>query len=447
MSFSSVKIEGRRATPDRVYYNGTVINNSTITTQLEDDPELIFQDQRQIPIIVDSADYEVSLQNFSLNGSTKSLPLFIPQIADPFSDVNETIYKVSVNVFDGTNYYSSEQSVIWIPENQTSYTVIPQAGVSTVQLETDYYYCYSYSHMISLINKAFLTAWENATTSGTVVGTQCPFLEFDETTGLFSLNQDANTCLIPYGQTLPPPYNVTSTSISTNTQNYISGEYSFLGWNVCLDNLITNFPVIYFSANRLWSSSGLPLPEVVVNTGLNINLLTGATNDETNIGLIIKTKPTYSNLTLVDPFTNAAITNTSFIRLTQDYKSTGGCWSPVASFVLGTNEIPVRNESSANPVVFGAANVGGNTSSSGSFQKVLAEVPINAVTGDLWRGWILYEPLIPTYSSLDPSNTGVQDIDVTVYWRNRLTNSLIPVRIPNQATMSFRLLFKRKLVF
>jgi hypothetical protein len=120
-------------------------------------------------------------------------------------------------------------------------------------------------------------------------------------------------------------------------------------------------------------------------------------------------------------------------------------WSPVASFVLATTQIPVRNEQMANPIVLGTANIGDQQASSGSFQKVLIETPINALTADIWKGWVLYEPLIPKYSALDPSHDGIQNIDINVYWRNRLTNALIPVRLPNQGSVSFRLLFKKRI--
>jgi hypothetical protein len=114
--------------------------------------------------------------------------------------------------------------------------------------------------------------------------------------------------------------------------------------------------------------------------------------------------------------------------------------------VLGTSQVPVRNESGANPITFGSANIGGQTSNSGTFQKVLIEVPINALRADYWKGFIFYEPQTITYSSLDPSHDGIQNVDISLYWRNRLTNSLIPVRLPNQGSVSFRLLFKKRLV-
>ena len=161
------------------------------------------------------------------------------------------------------------------------------------------------------------------------------------------------------------------------------------------------------------------------------------------MGVSLKTKPQVSSYQLTNPFTGGLITNAYFVRQTQDFISTGTLWSPIASFVLGTSQIPVRMENSSNPISIGSANIGSNGSAA-NFQKVLLEVPINAVTADLWRGWVLYEPLVPTFSSLDPVHDGVTQLDVSVYWRNRLTNSLTPLKLYNSGTMSLRLKLQRR---
>jgi len=463
--FSKVQIDGAKAAPDRIYYNAGIINNTLNSTKTADDPLLRFSDSRQTALVPDVSNYEVSVENFSLNGVSKYLPLFIPQIKNTQVDVNETVYEVTVGIFQGgaisdsTKYKTGKASVIWYPDNQAPYTIIPTTSNS--QQEVDYYFCYTYSHMVQLINNALKRAWTLAGggVSGVVPGTQCPFMEFDETTGLFSLNQDGMTSITPYGTVLPQPFNSACTVVGASNSgglygvaggsaptNY--GEYSFVGWNTCLDQLLSNFPTVYYGYPTAWAGaySGLNLPEIVVDTGLPISLRVGtipATNADSPVGLSLKTKPSQSSHQLFIP-NGTFLTNAYMCRLTQDFKSTGGVWSPIASLVLATTQIPVRNESNANPVTFGSANVGSGVANSGSFQKVLIETPINAVTADLWRGWILYEPLVPTYSSLDPSQDAVQDVDVNLFWRSRLTNSLIPVHIPNQSTMNFRLMFKKK---
>ena len=550
MSFSSVTIEGKKAAPDRIYYNGTVINNTLTSVKQSDDPVVVFQDQRQTPLVPDASNYEVSVQNFSLNGCPKTLPLFIPQISPPLhstsvtkavlatvtlnpddtpkdqtitytasttlfvgnyvnnitgfindffniktptkiiavdtvnstftiaasniqhapffenssfatltyydaTDVTTTIYSVSVGVYTGSTYKIQTEYITWVPENQASYTIVPVTANPT-QIESDYYYCYTYSHWVSLVNIALNKAWA-AIGGGSSFGTQCPFIEFDETTGLFSINQDSNTCMTPYkissqsgAASLPAPYSTATNYGASNPAgvNYGDGEYSFVGMNTCLENLLTNFPSTYFASIRPWYASSPPsfLPESVIDMGLPISLLTGIAGVDTPVGVSLRTQPKTSIFQLINPFTGTAIAKAFFARLPQDFSSTGSIWSPIASFVLVTSQIPVRNEASANPVTFGSKNVGGETGNGGAFQKVLIETPINALSADIWKGWVLYEPLTLTYSSLDPSHHGITDVDVTLFWRNRLTNSLVPVHIPNQGSMSFRLLFKKKLV-
>jgi len=532
MSFTKIEIEGKKAAPDRIYYNATVVNNTKSTTQLATDPAVVFQDQRQNPLIPDSSNYEVSVQNFTLNGASKTLPLFIPQIQPPevsnavtsatvvlpligsqyngleyayvntfsigqtinkitgFSiysffnfdqprqiiacttnsftvsdytlssvvgdveagfgtlayyqdptDFSTTIYTVSFGVYDGIAPTIITEPIIWVPENQTSYTLVPTTALPT-QLESDYYYCYTYTHWVQLVNTALNKAWTTAGGGGGTFGTQCPWFEFDESTGLFSINQDSKTCMTPVGNAtpLPYPYNVSYTAAG----DYNTGEYSFVGMNTSLESLLSNFNSIYYSAGKKWAGSGVFLSEVVIDMGLPINLLTGGANTNSPVGVSLRSQPKTSIFQLANPFDYTPITTATFVRLIQDFISTGGNWSPIASFVLGTSQVPVRNESSVNPISFGQANVGSG-SSSGTFQKVLIEASINALRSDLLKGFVLYEPLIETFSSLDPSHHGVSDIDISLYWRNRLTNALIPVLIPNQASVSFRLLFKKKL--
>jgi hypothetical protein len=443
-SFSSVKIEGSRATGDRVYYNGTIINNSKDTDQLSDDPAIKYYDQRESDLIKDASSYEIAVENFSLNGGTKNLPVFIPVIADPSTNVDLTVYTISFCVYNGLSYYVATEPIIWQPENQAPYTIKPDVG--PVQLETDYYYCYDYTHWVSLVNVALKTAWEAATalaaTNGEVFGTKCPWFEYDANTGLFSLNQDSKTCMVPTETPLPVPYSVTYTAVG----DYRVGEYSFVGINTNLENLFTNFNTNYYGPNQEWvNSGGQTLPEIVIDFGLSEQLVATQTENNTPIGKSLRSLPKSSFFQLVNPFTGSAISDATFVRLQQDFTSTGTLWSPIASIVLTTSEIRVRNEFSSNPIAFATANIGDQRSSSGSSNSILIETPIDALKADLWKGFVLYEPKVPRFSSLDPSASSISTIDVNMYWRNRLTNALIPLRLPNGGSASFRLLFKRKI--
>jgi len=512
--------------------------------QIEDYIEqFVHQDARENPLVPDASLYEVSVQNFTLNGAPKTLPLFIPQINPPIVDVqqagvtavvtdsttrsnttdpplfykkiqynypnsfavgniilvvsgfteqalniaepqpivacnatsfsviyygntaiangtytppgdvtlsykspteiNTTIYSVTFSCGNAStgDYYSQTIPIIWVPENQAPYTTVPTTALPT-QIDSDYYYCYTYTHWVQLVNTALRLAWSLAG-GGVSFGTQCPWFEFDPTTGLFNINQDSKTSMTPIGTNIPAPYNVAYTPAGL----YTNGEYSFVGMNTCLESLLSNFNSTYFAYGQYWLNS-IPngfLPEVVIDMGLPRDLLTGNATTNSAVGTALRTEPKTSIFLLANPFNYTPLNDSVYVRMTQDFISTGGIWSPIASFVLGTSQVPVRNEAGANPITFGAANIGGNTSSSGTFQKVLVEAPINALTADLYKGFILYEPRVITYSSLDPSHDGINNVDISLYWRNRLTNSLIPVRLPNQGSVSFRLLFKRRL--
>tara|TARA_R110000868_G_scaffold56100_4_gene173978 strand:+ start:4177 stop:5601 length:1425 start_codon:yes stop_codon:yes gene_type:complete len=470
MSFSQVHITGSQANPDHVYYNATVVNNEVRTSALSDDPAITFQDTRQNAIIRDSSQYDIAVQNFCLNGATKTLPVFIPQIQDGTA-INNTVYSVTFAAFvavAGTSsasaYFASTQFIQWEPENKASYTQVPLTATPR-QSNSDYYYTYTYNHFVGLINKALQNAYADVTTSigGESSGIACPFVEFDETTGLFSINQDANTSICPVGKTIPSPYNATSTTTTLGTG---TGGYTLVGMNSNLEGLIANWENIYYGAGKIFfdataansytngtggtatstlaTGTACPLPEVVISNGMyNFDTTSGSSVPFQPVGVSLKTKPAVSTFFITDPFLNGATTS-AMVRQTETNISTGSLWSPIASFVIGTNSIPVRMEENANPVIIGEGNVGGESGVAGSFQKVLIETPINAVTADLWRGWVLYEPLVPTFSSLDPVHEGISQLDFQMYWRNRLTNSLVPLRLYNTGTMNIRLLFRRK---
>lgn len=453
-SFTSVSQRGSAADPDYVYYNATIINNTVQTNQLADDPRITFQDTREVPIVKDSSKYDMSVENFTISGGQKSLPVFIP-IINPTSptDITTTSYSVSFGVYNGANYVLATRSIIWVPENGASFTVVPTTAIPN-QSQSDYYYCYTYSHWVDLMNTALALAYADvvAQIGAANMGTACPFFEFDATTGLFSINQDANTAFsksstpapqfLGYGNTPGAPFNIfgKSTALaSTAGMAYQNGEYSFVGFNSNLEGLITNFDTVYYGyQGQQWTASGDEIVDGVLTAGVPVYF-------PENVVITIPQTNVPTVYTLPNPFSSSSSSGVqNYIRETQDFISTGSLWSPVASIVLATNQIPVRNEANANPVQIGSSTTGLDQPSSGAFQKVLIEVPINAITADLWRGFIYYEPLVPTFSTMDPTIEGIKNLDVSVFWRNRITNGLVPLRMYNQGTMSFRLCFKKK---
>jgi len=497
---SRVEIGGSAADPDYVFYNATIINNNQATAQNVDDPTMLFQDTRESPLVKDASQYVVSVENFTLNGITKTLPVFIPQIQANQSNPNLTIYTISFGlrlVVAGKTFITqATEPVIWESElvGNGLYTPVPTTAVPR-QVESPYYYCYTYSHWVRLVNKALARAWRQVmllyqtnttllnvgpydSAAGTLGGvgsvvfpaTLCPFYEFDPTTQLFSLCQDAQSSVFlgasatavttdqyptdnstainetfgPYSQrttanSTAGTAQATSESGSIETTAslpYYLNEYSYVGYNANMEGLLTNFDTKFYGAGTPYNSifgglvTALALPENVV---------------------ACQPDQQYYNSTifkLVDPRTSEPFVNGSVYRLycreTQDFTSTGTLWSPVASLVIVTSMLPVRNEVSSSPITFGTSNLGTTSASSGSFNKILIETPIEILNAADWRDMITYEPKVATYTSLTTSQEPVQNIDMRLFWRNRLTNQLVPLQAYNSGSMNVRLLFKRK---
>ena len=199
---------------------------------------------------------------------------------------------------------------------------------------------------------------------------------------------------------------------------------------------MTNFDTQYFGKDQVvWGTS---VASPVSNSG------TVYLPENT---LIVRNKTGTNIQTAIDPSTGLPYSpaRLSYVT-TQDFESTSSLWSPVASIVLTTTLIPIRAEYVSAPVTLGKGNTnnGSGTSGTASFQTVLADFS-DEIAGDRWRGLIAFTPsaeFIPV--SLTTSHQEVKGIDFKISWRNRLTNQLIPLILPNTASVSVRLLFRRK---
>jgi hypothetical protein len=468
MSFTQTVTTGVEG--EYVYYNATVINNTVSTAQSSDDPRVYFQDTRITPLIKDTSKYVVSVDNFTINGGQKNLPIFIPQIAVG-TDINKTIYTITWSWTNGgSTRIQATVPITWIPENQAQFTVIPTTATPG-QLETNYYYLYNYDHWVNLMNNALTTAWRDVkyfvtVASGATFGTTCPYFTYSPNTGLFSLHQDAQSAWLPLGTAARGNSAVTSASQGVSdalapyipfgpstAAGYATNEFSFTGWNTNLDLLLSNMDTVYFGGTSTpWELGNLgynyvsPTSTIVVPSAVSWGGTTQLFYPENIVNVIPRQDQDSSNVwTLTAPYSSPTTAATPvYISNTQDFISTGSGWSPIASLVLVTSQIPIRLESNASPIVLGASNSGGQTQSSGASQKVLLETPIDAVTADIWRGFIQYKPLTPIYSALDPCHDGLTNLDVAFYWRNRLTNTLIPLENVNSGSVSFRLRFVKK---
>ena len=282
-SFEMVRNQQNLKEPDYVYYNAQIINNSTKTTSNLPDPTIDFVDTRIRAVIPEVANYAVSVENFTIDGAGKNLPLFIPQIREYKGNSttllnrnpNNTVYDLTFTWQYGgtkeapTQVFQSTRTIQWEPENQAPWAgrPLPDGEYQYPQPEIPYYYCYTYSHWLKLVNAALACAWEDvklavqATLPDLDFGTKCPLYTYDKVNNLFSLWQDSNTSVTPYGYPVSTsPFNPTNAPNPldvfgpSTAEGYSVGEFSFVGYNTNFEGLFTNFPTKYYGSGVPYAS-------------------------------------------------------------------------------------------------------------------------------------------------------------------------------------------------
>jgi hypothetical protein len=133
----------------------------------------------------------------------------------------------------------------------------------------------------------------------------------------------------------------------------------------------------------------------------------------------------------------------------QDYSSTDSLWSPISSIVFTSTLLPVLTEATGVPVVLGAGNLGfSQPTSQSAFQPIITDISLD--TGGqggaaLYRKFIYYAPTAEyRLSDFSSSKQDIRNIDVQVYWKNRLDSNLYPINMFNLSSVSIKIMFRRK---
>jgi hypothetical protein len=424
--------------PDYIYYNATIVNNNIANSDPNgfngvgnyDDPQVVFNDMRQQPIMQNPSDYNMSVIRFDLAGATKSLPLFIPRIVPNQPNRDLTVYNVTVNVnvvsgaappLDNLIFFNT-QPVIWESENVTPDNLPPEPVVNQ-NLSTDYYYCNTYQSWAVLVNKAVALAYATVLTQLAAISavpaevstSPPPRLFFNPVDRLFSWSFDARFWGADH----------TNTAL---TFNGVSANFQFnVGLDCNLETLLTNFRTGFVSgveALLSWGTSGVSIIRV---DGQQI-----AIDIDPTTGL---------------PYTTPNATGHVRYVVTQDYGSISGCWSPCDSIVITSTKLPITPEFVAPaPGLVGASDFGINVGTTGSaIQPIIADVQVGHKGADDWRGYILYDPQAEyRMLSLGRSTDPLVNVDLFIWWRNRYDNNLYPLRLYNGSSVSVKILFRRK---
>ena len=181
--------------PTHMYLNLDVVNNSTYKSQ-----PLVFNETRNMPFLTNSQDYFCSVVRFTLQTSN-SLPVFIPDILLGQNNVNTTVYAISMALTKyttdagGTITSSTFGASRYIEHNPLDLTQPEPAKPQTeVDLSSTYYFIYNINDWVDMINNTFdlLTKdiIQRFRDAGTTLSFKKPFIQYDISSGLFSICSD-----------------------------------------------------------------------------------------------------------------------------------------------------------------------------------------------------------------------------------------------------------------
>lgn len=415
MSFgqiTNVNLEklGDSKNPMMVYYNFDIINGKTIDEGFQSDPIATFNETRDTPIVKDCSKYYFSIVRFTMNGTGRDIPVFLPRIEIGQNDPNKTVYYIGLEleineVIGGVarnEIFRNIQYIEFLPQNITTKTA--PAPLTSQEVNNPYYFVYTIDHWLNLVNRTLNQVYLNIQSQysnykANIIGggpytltTKRPFWRYNSATKTFSGYYDA---------------------VGFGTDGLQQENFRIVG-NSNLYGLFAGFPNVYLGG------------DLVVNNGV-----------ANNWAYEFLVRNELANIT--------TISGINYIIMTQEYSSTGVLWSPVASIVFVSNLIPILNEQTAEPIRFGAGNITTPTASTSAFQPIITDIALANETADAYSNFVSYVPTAEyRLSTMSNSPTEIKNIDVQVLWKNRLDGNLYPLRMFNLSSISVKMLFRRR---
>jgi len=324
-------------------------------------------------------------------------------------------------------------------------SVSPELG-RPQDVSTRYYWVNSYQTMVNMMNTALAAA-------NTAVYT-------DLVTGWVAHgagNTDANlpapfTSLATYTAAYPPPvvsydipsglFNIVYPDVYLNPPTAGGQPKISLWFNANTYGLFANFLSEYYNTAAgdgslgviLIPPSGVPLPGPFLPGyayRMSVQYLGLGSN-------VIDVSGAYPPVTYDGRY---------FVKMTQEYTSTSTLWSPVDSIVFISNLLPIQNEQTAPPNTYGNGNVGNSTAvSQSAFQPIITDITNDLSTDPAgYRKMIYYAPTAEyRMADFQNSKAEIKNIDIQLFWKNRLNNQLYPVSMYNLSSVSFKMMFRKK---
>jgi hypothetical protein len=482
---SSVETIGSSSEPDIVYYNADIVADAYDVNQLGlgKDPAIRFQETRSTPLITDISKYMFSIIRFTMDGAGKDLPMFIPNINDTQPDINLTTYSITYDYtvyfkhpstgVDSTRTFTTRRFVNYQPEtvnaplpNPPDTVILPEQIYAGQDLRGNYYYVYTYQHWVDLVNVAFAGAWND--TLPAVPDTYHPTLSIQQQWNAYWLTLVGATVENQpplHGSPVQMIYNIDNGLFSLLGNIYCCGDdpiqgnsppqYQAWSWN--------NGTPVYASSGALEQGvhQGTELMKVYFNTDMfglfaNCNNFyfgnesTGKVNQ-----ILFQSLDGGKNTTALsapDAFSDTIGSNPKIVVgsqlywvIEQNYNSTSTLWSPISSIVFSSTMIPIFPEQTGTPLTYGQGNNASPVESSSAFTPIITDISVPMNRADEYRGFLSYTPTGEyRLSSFTGSKTELRNIDIQVFWKNRLDNKLYPINMFNQTNVSIKMMFRKK---
>jgi hypothetical protein len=279
------------------------------------------------------------------------------------------------------------------------------------------------SHWTDLVNVAYQTCWNTLNTAfnawylaqfgapGPNLTTEPPRITFNPTTNLFNIWADR----YGFGDNqiaVVPPATQNRTAPATADENFSM----FMDAN--LNGMYSNFDSQY-----------LNLP-----------------NSFTYKIIITNVAKLYNNIYNV--FSPPAPLAKSYWYMIQDAPSTSTLWCPISSIVFTSGTIPLVFETTGEPIRYGTGNVGLDTGTQSAFQPIITDIQLSNLNAFDYREFIQYAPDAEyRFSSFQKSKTPINQIDIQVFYKNRLDGRLYPLTMYNLSTVSIKILFRRRGIY
>lgn len=369
------------AAPNHVYLDVSCINNDNGASA----PVAIsFTESRTTAILEDASMYYMAICRFHLD-TFGSIPCFIPQIQTGQSDPNLTIYSITYKYKD----YELQQFLEFVPQNTSD--ALPDAPTNQQDTSSTYYFIYSYSFFVKMLNDFFadaFTAFNTLVTDGsdTLPTTHAPFLLYDSSSGEIVFNAD----VAGYDPTLTNPISVY--------------------FNTALYNLLSSFEFI--------------------NCGF-----TGVTNGK-NFQVNIRNDNNANVLEMTNSY--------SVYQSYQEYPSIA-TWSPVSRILFSSPNLPMNPSILSPPKIYNSVQGMSTTTQQSTTMNIITDMEVNITNGKEIYPSVQYIPY--QYRLIDLTTRGqLNEFTIQVYWEDRYGN-IRPFYINSGGNCNMKLVFIRKSFF